>query len=66
MSIDAHQAGARHRTIDRLNGLLGGPDQLECTLLIEIDDPALRAVRLREWFALPEHVYVREAPVAVH
>ena len=45
--------------LDTYNGLLGGPGELGCTLLIEIDDPAVRAVRLREWFALPEHVYAR-------
>ena len=45
--------------MDTYNGLLGGPGELGCTLLIEIDDPGLRAVRLREWYALPEHVYVR-------
>jgi hypothetical protein len=39
------------------NELLGGPGQLGATLLIEIDDPAVRAVRLREWRALPAHVY---------
>lgn len=39
------------------NGLLGGAGELACTLLIEIDDPALRAVRLEEWYALPEHIY---------
>jgi hypothetical protein len=29
------------------------------TLLIEIDDPAVRAVRLREWRDLPPHLYAR-------
>jgi hypothetical protein len=45
--------------LETYNGLLGGAGELGCTLLIEIDDPALRPRRLREWFALPEHVYVR-------
>ncbi len=45
--------------IETYNGLLGDPGQLGCTLLIEIDDPAERAEKLRHWIALPEHVYVR-------
>jgi hypothetical protein len=39
------------------NELLGGPGELGATLLIEIDDPAVRAARLHEWRALPHHVY---------
>jgi Protein of unknown function (DUF3501) len=54
----ADDAAIRHE-LETYNGLLGRVGELGCTLLIEIDDPALRAVRLREWFALPEHVYVR-------
>lgn len=53
------EQGAIQHEVDTYNGLLGGPGELGCTLLIEIDDPALRAVRLRQWYALPEHVYVR-------
>ena len=41
------------------NELLGGPGELGATLLIEIDDPAVRAVKLREWLGLPHHVYAR-------
>jgi hypothetical protein len=41
------------------NAVLGGPGELGCTLLIEIDDPAERAVRLKEWYELPAHVYAR-------
>jgi len=41
------------------NGLLGGPGQLGCCLLIEIDDPVERDRRLREWRALPAYVYMR-------
>jgi hypothetical protein len=48
----------RHE-LDTYNALLGADGELGCTLLIEIDDPAVRAVRLRQWFALPEHVYAR-------
>src|SRR4029077_13904289 len=39
--------------------VLGGPGELGCTLLIEVDDPAERAVRLEEWHGLPSHVYAR-------
>ncbi len=45
--------------LETYNALLGGDGELGCTLLVEIDDPALRAVRLREWYALPEHLYAR-------
>jgi hypothetical protein len=43
--------------LETYNGLLGGDGELGCTLLIEIDDPEKRAVKLREWLKLPEHVY---------
>ena len=39
------------------NELLGGPGELGCTLLIEIDDAAERAIKLRAWMELPWHVY---------
>ena len=45
--------------ITTYNALLGGDGELGCTLLIEIDDPAERAVRLRQWLALNEHIYAR-------
>ncbi len=41
------------------NELLGGPGELGCTLLIEIDDRERRAEKLRAWLGLPEAVYVR-------
>lgn len=50
------EADIQHE-LETYNALLGGEGELAATLLIEIDDPALRAVRLREWLALPEHVY---------
>ena len=54
---------ARERDIQHelhtYNAVLGGAGELGCTLLVEIDDPAERALRLREWFALPAHVYAR-------
>jgi hypothetical protein len=41
------------------NALLGGPGQLGCCLLIEVDDAMVRDRRLREWRALPAYVYIR-------
>ncbi len=43
--------------LDTYNAILGGEGELGCTLLIELDDPAERAIRLREWYSLPEHFY---------
>ena len=40
------------------NELLGEDGELGCTLLIEVEDGSARARKLREWLALPEHVYV--------
>jgi len=45
--------------LETYNALLGGPGQLGCCLLVEIDDPVLRDQRLREWRALPAYVYMR-------
>jgi hypothetical protein len=53
-------ADIRHE-VATYNELLGGPGELGCTLLIELDDPALRAVKLAEWLALPSHLYVGRA-----
>jgi hypothetical protein len=52
------EADVRHE-IDTYNELLGGEGELGCTLLIEIDDPAVRAEKLARWLALPNQVYVR-------
>jgi hypothetical protein len=41
------------------NEILGGPGELGATLLIEIEDPAVRAVKLQAWRDLPAHVYAR-------
>jgi hypothetical protein len=41
------------------NELLGDQGELGCTLLIEIDDPAARAVKLAKWLDLPKHLYAR-------
>lgn len=43
--------------LETYNALLGGPGELGCSLLIEIDDSTERSVKLREWLALPEHIY---------
>jgi hypothetical protein len=45
--------------LDTYNEVLGGPGELGCTLLIEIDDPAERDVKLTRWLSLPEHLYLR-------
>jgi hypothetical protein len=47
--------------IDTYNGLLGGPGELGCTLLIEIDDAARRTELLARWRPLPGHVYAHLA-----
>jgi hypothetical protein len=51
------EADVQHE-IDTYNELLGGPGQLGCTLLIEIDDAAERAAKLSAWHGLPECFYV--------
>ena len=45
--------------ITTYNELLGAERELGCTLLIELDEPELRARRLKEWLSLPEHLYVK-------
>lgn len=45
--------------IKTYNALLGGSGELGCTLLIEIDDVEQRAVLLRQWLQMPEHIYAR-------
>lgn len=51
------EADIQHE-LDTYNELLGDDGELGCTMLIEIEDPQKRAVCLREWLALPEHVFV--------
>lgn len=51
------EADIQHE-IATYNELLGGDGELGCTLLIEIDDPALRDELLRKWWRLPERVYL--------
>src|SRR5207248_6932554 len=43
--------------IDTYNELLGSEGELGCTLLIEIEDAALRDRKLQEWRSLPEKIY---------
>jgi hypothetical protein len=45
--------------IETYNGLLGQGGDIGCTLLIEVEDPAVRARKLAEWLDLPRHVYVK-------
>jgi hypothetical protein len=47
--------------IETYNELLGGPEELGATLLVELDNPAERAEKLAKWLALPKHLYVRTA-----
>ncbi|HEU4382695.1 MAG TPA: DUF3501 family protein [Anaeromyxobacteraceae bacterium] len=47
--------------LETYNELLGGRGELGCALLIEIDDPATRDAKLREWLSLPEHLYLATA-----
>jgi hypothetical protein len=51
------EADIRHE-VDTYNELLGGEGELGCTLLIEIEDPAVRDVKLRAWWRLPERIYL--------
>src|SRR5437867_4172263 len=44
--------------IETYNELLGDDGELGCTLLIEISDPALRDRKVREWWSLPEKIYL--------
>ena len=47
----------RHE-LDTYNEILGGPGELGATLLVEVEDPAERAVRLAGWRGLPAHIYL--------
>lgn len=52
------EADIQHE-IDTYNEVLGGDGEFGCTLLIEIDDPAVRDVKLKEWWQLPEKMYLQ-------
>jgi hypothetical protein len=45
--------------LDTYNGLLGGPGELGCALLIEIDDREERKRKLSSWVKLPAHLYAK-------
>ncbi len=45
--------------IETYNELLGKEGELGCTLLIEIEDPAVRNPKLQQWWSLPEKLYLR-------
>jgi hypothetical protein len=47
--------------IETYNELIGGAGEIGCSLLVELDDPAERAIKLAKWLALPRHLYVRRA-----
>jgi hypothetical protein len=47
--------------LETYNELLGRRGELGAALLIEIDDPAERAVKLHDWMGLPGSLYVRTA-----
>jgi len=47
--------------LETYNELLGRSGELGAALLIEIDDPKVRDVKLREWMGLPECLYLRTA-----
>ena len=51
------EADIQHE-LDTYNELLGAPGELGCTLLVTIDDPAQRDVKLREWLDLNERLYL--------
>jgi hypothetical protein len=51
------ESDIRHE-IDTYNELLGKPGELGSTLLIEIEDPAVRDQKLRQWRDLPEKIYL--------
>lgn len=43
--------------IDTYNELIGGPGEIGCVLLIEVETAEERAVKLVEWLDLPQHLY---------
>jgi hypothetical protein len=47
--------------LETYNELLGKKGELGAVLLIEIDDPERRTVKLREWMGLPGSLYVKTA-----
>ena len=47
--------------LETYNSILGSDGELGCSFMIEIDDPKERDLKLREWIALPEHLYAELA-----
>jgi hypothetical protein len=45
--------------IETYNEVLGGPGELGCTLLVELDDPKEREIKLARWLELPQHLYAK-------
>ncbi|MCA9797682.1 MAG: DUF3501 family protein, partial [Candidatus Eremiobacteraeota bacterium] len=54
------EADIQHE-LDTYNELLGGPGELGCTLLIEIDDASGRGEKLVAWQGLNGHLYLELA-----
>jgi hypothetical protein len=54
------ESGIREE-LDTYNGMLGGPGQLGCALLIEIEDEAKRRPLLEAWLGLQECLYAETA-----
>jgi len=52
------EADIQHE-VDTYNEVLGTEGGFGCALLIEIDDPEERSLKLRELKGLPEHLYLR-------
>ena len=52
------ESDIRHE-LDTYNGVLGGPGELGCTLLIEIPEEKGRPELLRRWRDLPDHIFMR-------
>jgi len=59
------EADIQHE-LETYNELLGKDGELGCTLLIEIESEAERAVLLKAWLSLPEHLYVLMADGTKH
>ncbi len=47
--------------VETYNELLGGPGELGCSLLVELDDPEERQEKLAKWLDLPKHLYAKRA-----
>ena len=51
------EADVQHE-LKTYNEVLGGPGELGCTLMIEIDDEGARTEKLTRWLGLNPHLYV--------